>query len=136
MQALAAMHLLWAWALVPPVALAVRHLGPRGLTRCGLLLATLGALALAAVAVHEVLTWEPEARDYYSQFLGRRILYSVAVAKDVPAVQLVLAGLACWVAASVKRPAGAPSGPAGDGASASDGAVAQAGHPGTAVQAP
>jgi hypothetical protein len=111
LQALAAMHLFWTVLLVPPTAWAIRRCPLPTLRRLGITVTLLGALSVTLLAVRETLTWLPKVPAEYRRYLARRILYALATWTDYPAVQLTLAGVACWVAAA--RPGKRPQGKTG-----------------------
>jgi hypothetical protein len=84
--------------LAPPAVWAARRWSPGRTRWVGAALAALGLAGLGALALQEALTWlsaaPPEWRGYY----GRRVAYRLVMLTDVPLVQFLAIGLACWLA--------------------------------------
>jgi hypothetical protein len=98
LQALAAMHGFWTVLFIPPVGWAVRNFSPARLRLLGQVLTALGLLALITIITMGLLDWLPYNPEVYREFIPQRVLFVVANFVDFPAVQLVVAGLVCWVA--------------------------------------
>ncbi|VTT99569.1 unnamed protein product [Gemmataceae bacterium] len=93
-QALASLHLLWLFVLVPPaVALARRRPGTVA-RRVGAAVLVFGLLAVACVVTTGLTQWGQSPTDpRYAAHAVRRVGYSLATRTDVPAIQLGLTGL-------------------------------------------
>jgi hypothetical protein len=107
MQVLAALHGFWFMMFVPPVALARRQLSAAWLKIVGMAQVGLGSCGIAGIAVLETLTWYPEVPEM-RQYLGRHIVFAIATAKDMPLVQLLVAGTVCWAFGIKRRDTPAP----------------------------
>ncbi len=81
---------------MPPVALAVRLWPARRLRRAGLLLVAAGIMSLVAVVAYDAITWLPEVPSEDRRYLGQRVLYELAMATELPVLQVTLAGVVCW----------------------------------------
>jgi hypothetical protein len=103
LQALVALHGLWALALFAVVLWAVWKWPTVCLVLVGCAVATLGAAGLAVVIGTELLTWYPAVPPSQQQYIGQRILYALGTNTDLPAVQLSLAGIALWLAARRRK---------------------------------
>jgi hypothetical protein len=103
LQALVALHGLWAVALFPIVLWAVRKWPTACLVLAGCALATLGAAGLAGLIGTELLTWYPAASPTQRLYVAQRVLYVLGTNTDLPAVQLTLAGLALLLSARRRK---------------------------------
>lgn len=92
LQALVALHGLWALALLPIGVWAVRKWPPLCLGLVGLALGALGLAALAALVGREFLTWYPAVSPTQQKYLAQRILYVLGTNTDLPVVQVIVAG--------------------------------------------
>jgi hypothetical protein len=86
----------------------------------------LGVLGLGVVAGYEALYWLPGVHPSLRRFYAQRVLYAVAMLKDVPLVQSILAGMVCWVVGmhkkAVDRSRQSPDGPDQVGRQVAEGA--------------
>ena len=96
LQALAAMHLFWAVALVPPVAWGLTGARPHQLQRAGLLLFLGALLGIVVVVGRDLPTWLAWAPPEFQSCWPGRALYTLVTLSDVPLVQVLLAGAICW----------------------------------------
>jgi hypothetical protein len=99
-QALVSLHLLWLSALMPPaVALARRRPGAVA-RRSGAFLVVIGLLSVACVVGGGLTDWWYSPADpEYLRYAVRRAGYSLATRTEVPAIQLVVTGVAVVIAA-------------------------------------
>jgi len=103
LQALVALHGLWALALLPVGVWAVRKWPPLRQRVIGHALSAVGLVALAFLTGRELLTWYPAVLPTQQKYIGPRILYVLGTNTDLPVVQVILAGIALWIAARRKR---------------------------------
>jgi hypothetical protein len=95
-QALAAVHGAWAFAIVTGVAWFFRTRSPRTLRHAGAVLTCLGAGGLAILVGYELSNWPLAASNAPDAYLPQRLLFSVAIATHLPLVQITIAGTATW----------------------------------------
>jgi len=93
-EALAACHLFWLVLLFPPALVIAARLAPRRVHKLGWALAGAAALGIAAVVVHEAITWLPDASDWQRRYFVQRCLFSLATLVEVPLPELLLVGIA------------------------------------------
>jgi hypothetical protein len=103
LQALVALHGLWALALLLVGVWAVRKWSPLRLRVAAFVLRAVGLLALALLIGRELLTWYPAVLPAQQKFIGQRILYVLGTNTDLPVVQVLLAGIALWIAARRRK---------------------------------
>jgi hypothetical protein len=96
-QALAALHGAWLVLLFPPMLWMIRHWPARRLWLTGIILTTIGVVGLAALAGRDLLIWLSWAPPEYQRYFWQRIVYAIATSTDLPLVQLIVVGMACWV---------------------------------------
>jgi hypothetical protein len=108
LQALVALHGLWALALLAFGVWAVRKWPPRCLRLVGLALIALGLAALAALVGRELLTWYPAVSPTQQKYLAQRILYVVGTSTDLPVVQVIVAGAVFRFVARSRKSRGSP----------------------------
>lgn len=101
-QALAACHGFWLVLFSLPTLLLCRRLDSATIRWTGLLLFACGILGLAGIAVWEGTHWWPRAGELQRHYIVQRYLFAVATLVDVPVVEIVLAGLACFGAALLR----------------------------------
>jgi hypothetical protein len=99
LQALVALHGLWALAFLPFAAWAVRKGPPLRLGVVGYALSAVGLVALAILIGRELLTWYQAVLPAQQKYIAQRILYVLGTNTDLPVVQVFLAGIALWFAA-------------------------------------
>lgn len=104
-QALGSLHLVWLSVLMPPaVALARRRPGLVA-RRAGAALVVIGFLSVACVVGGGLTNWWYSPADpEFLRYAVRRAGYSLATRTDVPAIQLLVTGIA--VVASARRRSG------------------------------
>ena len=110
LQALAALHGLWALVLAPPIAWALRRWPPQRLRLLGSGLTALGLLGFGIVAGRELFTWLPAVSPEDRPYILQRILFALVTLTDIPLVQLTGAGLVCWMGGARRKPAGNAAG--------------------------
>ncbi|MBI3408397.1 MAG: hypothetical protein HY040_08575 [Planctomycetes bacterium] len=93
LQALVAMHGLWILVLLPFVAWAARTWRPIAIRIAGYSLLGLGILAIAGQCVHELLTWYMDVPADLRRYIWQRMAYALACNTDLPAVQMLVAGV-------------------------------------------
>ena len=103
LQALVALHGLWALALLPFAVWAVRKWPTMRLEFVGCAVATLGLTGLAVLVGRELLTWYLAVTPAQQKYIAQRILYALGTNTDLPPVQVILGGIALWLAARRKR---------------------------------
>ena len=104
MQAVASLHLLWLMALVPPAVVLARWRPGPVTGRLGVFIALLGLLVTACAIAKGFTQWRySPSNPGYTGFAVRRAAYTLATRTDVPAIQLVFAGMLMTVAAR-RRP--------------------------------
>jgi hypothetical protein len=103
LQALVALHGLWAVALFAIFLWAVRKWPTACLVLAGCALATIGAAGLAVIIGTEWLTWYAPASPTQQQYVAQRILYVLGTNTDLPAAQLTLVGLALLLTARRRK---------------------------------
>jgi hypothetical protein len=62
-----------------------------------------GAGGLAVLAGHDLSTWPLRTSDAAGAYLPQRLLFSTAMATDLPLVQTTIAGTATWFAGGKKK---------------------------------
>lgn len=99
-QALGSLHLLWLSALMP-LAVALARCRPGVVARrSGALLVVIGLLSVACVVGGGLTNWWYSPGDpEYLRFAIRRVGYSLATRTEVPAIQLIVTGIAVMIAA-------------------------------------
>jgi hypothetical protein len=107
LQALVALHGLWAIFLLPFAIWAVRKWPPLRLEVAGYALSAVGLLAFAVLSGRELLTWYPAVLPSQQQYIAQRILYVLGTNTDLPTVQVLLTGIAFWFAGRRRRPSAA-----------------------------
>lgn len=110
LQALAALHALWLWALIPAVAFVTRRWPPARLRLLGGALLLAGLVGLTVLALREAAHWLPTVPDEYRRHFPKRVLFATATLTDLPLVQVTLAGAVCLLASRF-RPEGWPGPP-------------------------
>jgi hypothetical protein len=95
LQALAAMHAFWAVVAAAVADFLLRHVRPPWLNALGVLFTLVGLLLLTAIAVHGTVTWL-QVTGWQTRYVGRRVLYVIAMATDAPCGQMAAAGAVCW----------------------------------------
>jgi len=70
----------------------------------GSALLTVGLLTVGVVIGRELLTWLSEPPPVYRQYPVQRLLAVLAMQSDVPAVQVVAAGLICRLIEKRRKP--------------------------------
>ncbi|SRR5216683_1292438 len=101
LHALLALHGLWILLIVPLTFLLIRISPPIKLLPLGIVLTTIGLLGLGIVAGREMMTWWPTVAAADRIYIGHRVLFVLfADLDEVPILQVTLAGIACWLAAS------------------------------------
>jgi hypothetical protein len=96
LQALAAMHLFWALALLPLIVLALAKGQPHHLRLAGMLLSLGAGLGIAVVVGRDLLAWLPAVPPEFHGYWARRALYTLVTLSDVPLLQVLGAGAICW----------------------------------------
>jgi hypothetical protein len=91
LQALVSCHGFWLFLLLPPAVVLRKTLMPGQRRLVGTVLAGLGILALLGLAVYETLTWLPITHSL--RYFPHRILFVTATTVEIPACELLLAGL-------------------------------------------
>jgi hypothetical protein len=99
LQALVALHGLWALALLPFVIWGMRKWSPSWLRFVGHALSAVGLLAVVVLVGRELLTWYPSVTLQHPRYITQRVLYTLATSTDLPAVQVFVAGIALWITA-------------------------------------
>jgi hypothetical protein len=97
-QALAAVHGAWALVMGTAVAWLLRTRSPRMLKHTGVVLTCLGAAGLVIFAGYELSTWPLKDSSGAGTYLFRHLLCSMAMATDLPLVEITIAGVATWYA--------------------------------------
>ena len=87
---------------VPLVLLAVKYLPPLRLWVLGGALILLAALGLLATIAYELATWYREMPEVRGQYLGRRILFVIGTRPQIPLVQILAAGICCWLSGKLR----------------------------------
>jgi hypothetical protein len=103
LQALAALHGLWAIALTPFTVWAVRRWPPARLRIFGYTVTALGLVGLGILVGREWLTWYRTVSPSLHKYIVQRLLYVLGTNTDLPVIQVVLAGLALWFGARIRQ---------------------------------
>jgi hypothetical protein len=99
LQALVALHGLWALALAPLTVWAARTWQPARLRFLGLALCLAGLTLLVVLVGPEMVSWLSTAPEQIRKYTAQRILYLLGVNVDLPILQIIVAGAACrWAA--------------------------------------
>ena len=94
-----ALHVILAWqaawliGLVPAAVILGARLSARASFFCGAILLVLGVVGLAAVGVHEAITWLPLIQPGEETYFLQRCLFVVGTMFEVPFVTTIAAGL-------------------------------------------
>jgi hypothetical protein len=99
LQALVALHGLWALALVPPAVWAGRRWPPSRLRFTGYALTAAALLILIWLTGHELATWYRHVSPDEQKYLPQRMLYVLGTSTDLPVVQVFVAGIVLWFGA-------------------------------------
>ncbi len=99
---LVAWHGFWLVLLIPMVGLLTPLLSDNKLRVLGLLLVSVGILALAGVFFFEVRTWLPSIPEGQPAYFVRRYMFAVATLVDMPIIPVTLAGVLAWAAGSFR----------------------------------
>jgi hypothetical protein len=98
LQALVALHGLWALALCAVLVWAVWKWPTLYLVLAGCALAMLGVAGLALIIGAELWTWYPAVPPSQQKYIAQRILYALGTNTDLPALQITLTGIALLLA--------------------------------------
>ncbi|MCI0462366.1 MAG: hypothetical protein L0Z62_35895 [Gemmataceae bacterium] len=108
LQALVALHGLWTLVLVPPLVWVSASWSPARLRLLGSAFTLLGVFGLAIVVGQQLLNWLPYVSAEEQRYIPQRIVWAWANATDVPAGQVLLAGVICWLTGKRRRAAWPP----------------------------
>lgn len=98
LQAVLAMHLFWATAIIGPIAWLATF-RPCGLRSLGWILLSLGLVSIAILVSTDLSRWMATASESATRFWPRRIQYCLLTHTDYPVVQIALSGLlSLWLA--------------------------------------
>ncbi len=103
LQALVALHGLWALALLAVAVWAMRKWPPLRLRLVGYALTTLGLTGLGIIVGRELLTWYPAVIPAQHKYISQRMLYVLGTNTDLPVVQVFLAGIVLFFAARRRK---------------------------------
>jgi hypothetical protein len=87
---------------VAVVVVALGRLTPARLRRLGLASVTAGAVGLSILIGWDLIDWftnSPELLRYTFQ----RILFTIGTCPDLPLLQVIAVGMACWIAGASRR---------------------------------
>ncbi len=93
LQALVALHGLWALTFLPVIVAAVRKCPPRHLVFLSWITSALGLTSLALLISREWFLGHPTLDPDLRNYLPQRILYVLGTNTDAPVVQVLLAGI-------------------------------------------
>ncbi len=100
---LMACHAAWLVLLALPAGFIVssRHVSPAMRRMIGGSLVGVAWIMFAGFFAWHLLVWWPQAADFQRDYFWQRYAFTVATAIDVPAAELLLIGLAIWIAGRV-----------------------------------
>jgi hypothetical protein len=104
LQALVALHGLWALVLFLFAVWAVRKWPPLYLALAGPVVTVLGLMGLLVLIKGEVLTWYVDVSPDQQKYIGQRLLFVLGTKTDLPVVQVILVGIALSFAARRHKP--------------------------------
>ena len=102
-QALAAIHGAWTLVMGTAVRRLLRTRSPQKLKHAGIVLTCLGAAGLVLFASHELSTWPLRDSSGAGTYFFPHLLCSMAMATDLPLVQITIAGAVTWYAGVTRQ---------------------------------
>ena len=81
----------------------MRKWPPRRLALAAYAVTALGLTGLVLLVGHELVTWYPAVTPAQQKYIAHRILYALVTNTDLPVVQVILAGIALWLAARRRK---------------------------------
>lgn len=102
LESLIACHGFWVVFLALPTAVACMRLSPPVLKRAGFAVLLLGLLGIAGIVSWQLVYWLPEVSRTQREHLLERLVFSTATLVELPAFELLLAGLSCLVVAALR----------------------------------
>jgi hypothetical protein len=85
------------------VVMLFHHLAVGRVRLLGLALTSAGVLGLLAFIGWDLIRWLRTVPPDFGRYSPQRILFAVGTNPDVPLVQVAVAGIICWIGASMRE---------------------------------
>jgi hypothetical protein len=95
---------------IPLLVMGLRRLTPKQLRLLGLAVTSAGVVGLLVFVGRDLARWLTAAPPDFRRYAFQRMLFTIGTTPDVPLVQVIAAGVVCWLAGLLrkKRSASAP----------------------------